>query len=204
MYYGERFCHRHMLACCVCAKARQESAAECIFFGGSNKKSKTTPCTVEGSLIDKGFSNRVAAASAAAIKLTRRAKHWQDAIVIEDLDSRLSWQKGHELVDDNGSAETAPPRVYAAKDLVGAPDDEPALHNDRQADAGPARGGPEPQQNARDDHDPQNEVRPLSNGDGTCFAAPEKPLKKSPHDHSAIRARPHPLRGLANRPRGWL
>jgi hypothetical protein len=45
------------------------------------KSAKTTPCTVEGPLIDKGFSSRVTATFAAAIALTRRAKHWQDAIV---------------------------------------------------------------------------------------------------------------------------
>ncbi|WFU22907.1 hypothetical protein QA649_33215 [Bradyrhizobium sp. CB1717] len=34
-------------------------------------------------MIDKGFLRCVATASAAAIKLTRRAKHWQDAIVAD-------------------------------------------------------------------------------------------------------------------------
>jgi hypothetical protein len=34
-------------------------------------------------LIDKGFSNRVTTTFAAAMTLTRRAKHWQNAIVAE-------------------------------------------------------------------------------------------------------------------------
>jgi hypothetical protein len=54
------------------------------FFGGAEtKNAKTTPCTVEGPLIDKGFSNRVTTTFAAAMTLTRRAKHWQNAIVAE-------------------------------------------------------------------------------------------------------------------------
>jgi hypothetical protein len=47
------------------------------------ESAKTTPCTVEGPLINKGFPNRAAAAFAAAMTLTRRAKHWQNAIVAE-------------------------------------------------------------------------------------------------------------------------
>ena len=34
-------------------------------------------------MINKGFPNRAAAAFAAAMTLTRRAKHWQNAIVAE-------------------------------------------------------------------------------------------------------------------------
>jgi hypothetical protein len=55
-----------------------------VFFKGSKQKNaKTTPCTVEGPLINKGFPNRAAAAFAAAMTLTRRAKHWQNASVAE-------------------------------------------------------------------------------------------------------------------------
>jgi hypothetical protein len=52
-----------------------------IFLGANTKTRKTTPCTVEGSLIDKGFSERVATTFVTVITLTRRAKHWHDAIV---------------------------------------------------------------------------------------------------------------------------
>jgi hypothetical protein len=50
-------------------------------LGLKTKSRKTTPCTVEGPLIDKGFSNRVATVFRAVMMLTRRAKHWQDVIV---------------------------------------------------------------------------------------------------------------------------
>ena len=74
MYYGRACFHRHMLACCVCAKAAAVR---------SDKMCETTPCTVERPLIDKDFSGRVAMTFAAAAMLTRRAKHWQDVIVAE-------------------------------------------------------------------------------------------------------------------------
>ncbi|WBL80732.1 hypothetical protein I3J27_10020 [Bradyrhizobium xenonodulans] len=37
-------------------------------------------------MIDKGFSSRIAMTFAAAIKLTRRAKHWQDVILARGQD----------------------------------------------------------------------------------------------------------------------
>ncbi|MGY4369046.1 hypothetical protein ACVW1A_005111 [Bradyrhizobium sp. LB1.3] len=59
---------------CFCGSLR-------FFLRGQNKKRENSPCTVEGPLIDKGFSNRVTTTFRAAITLTRRAKHWQDAMV---------------------------------------------------------------------------------------------------------------------------
>ena len=55
----------------------------CFFMGSKTKSAKTTPCTVEGPLINKGFPKRAATTFAAAVTLTRRAKHWQNAIVAE-------------------------------------------------------------------------------------------------------------------------
>jgi hypothetical protein len=53
-----------------------------FFLEAKTKNAKTTPCTVEGPLIDKGFPNRVTTTFRAAITLTRRAKHWQDVMLI--------------------------------------------------------------------------------------------------------------------------
>ena len=72
MYYGRATSHRHTCACGVCAPP---AAAR------FEKSAKTTPCTVEMGLIDKGFLDRAEATSDAAATLTRRAKHRQNAIL---------------------------------------------------------------------------------------------------------------------------
>jgi endonuclease YncB( thermonuclease family) len=86
-------------------------------------------------------------------------------------------QHRHEHIDGNASSETAPPRIHAADDLIRGPDEESSFEGNRQGGARRSRRGPDPEQYARYDHDPQDEIGRLSYGDGTCLAIAKKPLQ---------------------------
>jgi hypothetical protein len=101
-----------------------------------------------GLVIPEKFSDRHRSGAGLTRDL-RSSKEYRPSIIL-----RASRQKSHEFIDDDGGAETAPPGIDAAEDFVGAPDDEPALHDDRQADAGLACRRPDPKQNGRKDDDP--------------------------------------------------
>ena len=96
-----------------------------------------------------------------------------------------SEHKGHQLIADDSGAEAASPGIHPAKNLVSPPEDEAAFQDNRQGNARPPGGRPDPEQGAGDDDDPEEKIRPLRDSDGPCFAAPEEPLEEPPHHRRA-------------------
>jgi len=88
--------------------------------------------------------------------------------------SRLHLKYGGKFIGRNGEAETSAPRVDASRHLIGAPDEQAALHYDRQH----AALWPEQKQYARSNHDPQHQIRRLNDRDCTGSMIAKEPSQR--------------------------
>lgn len=72
-----------------------------------------------------------------------------------------------------GEAETSAPRIDASRHLVGTPDQQASLHDDRQR----AALRPEQEQHAGGNHNPQRQIGRLNDRDCTGSTIAEEPSK---------------------------